>query len=105
MKRKIIVSGKEYTMPKMSVEAYEEYLEIMQHVQGEGMYSKEDIEMMALGVCKAYGWQFTVEELRDPETGLDAAGLIVEFLMIDAGVSDQINKKIEEIQKNFQNGK
>ena len=44
MKRKIILNGKEYTMPRLSVETYEEYLEIMEHVQGEGMYSKEDID-------------------------------------------------------------
>lgn len=105
MKRKLILNGKEYTMPRLSVETYEEYLEIMEHVQGEGMYSKEDIEMMALGVCKAYGWQFKLEDLCDSETGLDAAGLIVEFMMIDTGVSNQINEKLEAIQKNFSNGK
>ena len=60
MNRKIIISNKEFTMPKMSI---------------------------------------------DPETGLDAAGLILEFQFIDAGIGEELTKRMEKIEKNFQNGK
>lgn len=60
---------------------------------------------MSLFICKAYGNQFTVEELKNPETGLDAAGLILEFQFIDMGIADELTKRMENIEKNFQNGK
>ena len=66
---------------------------------------REEIEAMMLFICKAYGNQFTVEELKDTETGLDAAGIILEFSMIDMGVADEINKRTEKMMKNFQSGK
>ena len=56
-------------------------------------------------ICKAYGDQFTVEELKNPETGLDAAGLILEFQFIDMGIADDLTKRMEKIEKNFQSGK
>ena len=31
MKRKIIVNNKEFTMPKMSIDTYTEYLELAEH--------------------------------------------------------------------------
>lgn len=83
MKRKIIVNNKEFTMPKMSIDTYTEYLELAEIVDAKQRYSKQDIEAMSLFICKAYGDQFTVEELKNPETGLDAAGLILEFQFID----------------------
>ena len=83
MKRKIIVNNKEFTMPKMSIDTYTEYLELAEVVDAKQRYSKQDIEAMGLFICKAYGDQFTVEELKNPETGLDAAGLILEFQFID----------------------
>jgi len=100
MKRKIIVNNKEFTMPKMSIDTYTEYLEL-----AEVVYSKQDIEAMGLFICKAYGDQFTVEELKNPETGLDAAGLILEFQFIDMGIADELTKRMENIEKNFQSGK
>ena len=54
---------------------------------------------------QAYGDQFTVEELKNPETGLDAAGLILEFQFIDMGIADDLTKRMEKIEKNFQSGK
>ena len=60
---------------------------------------------MSLFICKAYGNQFTIEELKNPETGLDAAGLILEFQFIDMGIADELTKRMENIEKNFQNGK
>ena len=40
-----------------------------------------------------------------PETGLDAAGLILEFQFIDAGIGEELTKRMEKIEKNFQSGK
>lgn len=74
-------------------------------VDAKQRYSKQDIEAMGLFICKAYGDQFTVEELKNPETGLDAAGLILEFQFIDMGIADDLTKRMEKIEKNFQSGK
>ena len=105
MKRKIIISNKEFTMPKMSIDTYTEYLDITEQIDTHPRYTKQDIEIMAMFVCKAYGDQFTVEELKNPETGLDAAGLILEFQFIDTGIADELTKRMEDIEKNFQSGK
>lgn len=105
MKRKIIIGNKEYALPKMSIDTYMDYLELSEQVDGKERYTKQDIEAMALFVCKAYGDQFTIEELKNPDTGLDAAGLILEFQFIEIGVAEELNKKMEKIEKNFQHGK
>lgn len=105
MKRKIIISNKEFTMPKMSIDTYTEYLDITEQIDAHQRYTKQDIEIMAMFVCKAYGDQFTVEELKNPETGLDAAGLILEFQFIDTGIGEELTKRMEKIEKNFQSGK
>ena len=105
MNRKIIISNKEFTMPKMSIDTYTEYLDIAEQTDAHTRYTRQDIEVMALFICKAYGDQFTVEELKNPETGLDAAGLILEFQFIDMGIADDLTKRMEKIEKNFQSGK
>lgn len=105
MKRKIIISNKEFTMPKMSIDTYTEYLELAEQFDAKRRYTPQDIEAMGLFICKAYGDQFTVEELKNTETGLDAAGLILEFQFIDMGIADELTKRMEKIEKNFQNGK
>ena len=105
MKRQIIINNKEFTMQKMSIDTYTEYLELAEVIDAKQRYSKQDIEAMELFICKAYGDQFTVEELKNPETGLDAAGLILEFQFIDMGIADELTKRMENIEKNFQSGK
>lgn len=105
MKRKIIINNKEYTMPKMSIDTYMEYLDLSEKFDGKARYTREDIEAMRLFVCKAYGDQFTVEDLCDTETGLDAAGLILEFQFIDVGVANELTSRMEKIEGNFQTGK
>jgi len=105
MKRKIIVNNKEYEMQKMSVDTYMEYLELTEQIDTHSRYTKQDIEAMMLFICKAYGNQFTVDELKDIETGLDAAGIILEFQFIDMSVGEELTKRLEKIQKNFQSGK
>lgn len=86
-------------------EYYDTYLELAEVIDAKQRYSKQDIEGMGLFICKAYGDQFTVEELKNPETGLDAAGLILEFQFIDMGIADELTKRMENIEKNFQSGK
>lgn len=105
MQRKVIVNKKEYTMPKMSIDTYMDYLELSEQIEAKKRYTKQDIEAMVLFVCKAYGDQFTVEELKDVESGLDAAGIIMEFQFIDVGVGEELARRMEKIQKNFQSGK
>ena len=105
MQRKVIINKKEYTMPKMSIDTYMEYLELAEQLDTKGRYTRQDIEAMVLFVCKAYGNQFTPEELKDVENGLDAAGIIMEFQFIDVGVGEELARRMEKIQKNFQSGK
>ena len=105
MQRKIVVNKKEYTMPKMSIDTYMDYLELSEQIDAKKRYTKQDIEAMVLFVCKAYGDQFTAEELKDVESGLDAAGIIMEFQFIDVGVGEELARRMEKIQKNFQSGK
>ena len=105
MQRKVIVNKKEYTMPKMSIDTYMDYLELSEQIDAKKRYTKQDIEAMVLFVCKAYGDQFTVEELKDVESGLDAAGIIMEFQFIDVSVGEELARRMEKIQKNFQSGK
>lgn len=105
MKQKIIINSKEHTMPKMSIDTYMEYLDLREKIDEKARYTREDIEAMRLFVCKAYGDQFTVEDLSNPDTGLDAAGLILEFQFIDVSVANELTRKMEKIEKNFQSGK
>lgn len=111
MSRKIIVNHKEFKMGKMSADTYMEYLELAEKIdtasgeRANKRYSREEIEAMMLFICKAYGDQFTVEELKDTETGLDAAGIILEFNMIDMGIADEMNTRMEQMMKNFPSGK
>ena len=101
----LLIDTAQFTMPKMSIDTYTEYLELAEVIDAKQRYSKQDIEAMGLFICKAYGDQFTVEELKNPETGLDAAGLILEFQFIDMGIADDLTKRMEKIEKNFQSGK
>lgn len=105
MQRKIVIGNKEYAMPKMGIDDYMEYLDLSEKMDGHLRYTREDIEAMVLFVCKAYGGQFTEEELRDRETGLDAAGIIMEFQFIDVGIGEELTRRMEKIEKNFPNGK
>lgn len=105
MKRKITVNHKEYEMQKMSIDTYMDYLELTEQIDTHTRYTKQDIEAMLLFICKVYDNQFTVEELKDKETGLDAAGIILEFQFIDMSVGEELTKRLEKIEKNFQSGK
>lgn len=105
MKRKITVNHKEYTMPKMDVDTYMEYLELSEKIDGKPRYTRTDIEAMLLFIVKAYGDQFTVEELKDKDTGVDAAGIVLEFQFIDVSVANELERRMEKIEENFQNGK
>lgn len=105
MKREIIINNKEYEMQKMTADLYMDYVELMEEIETHTRYKKQDIEAMMLFICKAYGNQFTVDELKDSETGLDITGIIFEFQSIDGSVAEELTKKMEKILKNFQNGK
>lgn len=105
MQGKLVIDNKEYTMPKMSIDTYMDYLELVEQIDKKVRYTKQDIEAMLLFICKVYGNQFTYEELKNPDTGLDVAGIILEFQMIDTVVAEEINKKVDKIKENFLKGK
>ena len=102
MNRKIIVNHKEFKMEKMSADTYMEYLELAEQIdaatseRASKRYSRQEIEAMMLFICKAYGNQFTVDELKDAESGLDAAGIVIEFNMIDMGIAEEMNKRMDK---------
>lgn len=105
MARKIIIDHKEYEMPKMSVDTYMDYLDLSEQVDGKTRYTRTDIEAMTLFICKAYDNQFSEEDLKNPETGLDAAGIIPEFQFIDVEIGMELEKRMKKIQENFTDGK
>lgn len=106
MNRKIIIKNTEYKMQKMSADTYMDYLELAEQTESHKRYTRQDIEAMTLFICKAYGNQFTPEELKDLENGgMDAAGIILEFQFIDAAMAEELGKRVEKIQKNFTTGK
>lgn len=105
--KKIIIDHKEYTMPKISVDNYMDYLdasEKMNESQTSG-YKREHIELMCQWIVRLFGDQFTIEDLKDVDKGLDAAEIIMEFMSIDIEVAETIQKKMEKLTKNFTNGK
>lgn len=105
--KKIIINHKEYTMPKVSADDYMDYLdasEVVNSTQQSG-YKREHIQLMCEWIVRLYNNQFTMEELKDVETGLDAADIIMEFMGIDLEIAEKISKKMEKIQKNFTTGK
>lgn len=105
MKRKIVVNHKEYEMPKVDVDTYMDYLELSEQMDGKKRYTKTDIEAMLMFIAKVYGNQFTVDELKNKETGLSAAEIILEFQFIDMGVANELTSRMEKLEKNFQKGK
>lgn len=102
MNRKVIVNNKEYKMEKMSADTYMDYLELAEQLDEHKRYTREDVEAMCLFICKAYGNQFTVEELKDVDNGLDAAGIILEFQFIDVALGEELEKRMDKIAKNLQ---
>lgn len=106
MNRKVIINGTEYKMERMSADTYMDYLELAEQTENHKRYTRQDMEAMTLFICKAYGNQFTPEELKDIENGgMDAAGIILEFQFIDAAMAEELGKRVEKIQKNFTSGK
>ena len=104
MKRKLIINGKEYEMPKMDVDTYMEYLEVRDDIMGtekkSGLYTAEQFRKMLDCICMVYG-----NQLKDKETGLGVAAIIMEFALIEESLGDEVNEKVEKLQKNFTSGK
>lgn len=100
---KIIIAHKEYTMPKISADDYMDYLDASEAINGgtTAGYKREHIQLMCEWIVRLYGYQFTVEELKNVETGLSADEIITEFMMVDMDIADKIQKKMEKIQGNF----
>ena len=55
MKRKIIISNKEFTMPKMSIDTYTEYLDIAEQIDTHPRYTKQDIEPLTSRKVSRHG--------------------------------------------------
>lgn len=99
----IKVKGNEYEMKRLTINEYMDYLDASEVVNGAGEtgYTRKHIELMMEWIVKAYGNQFSVDDLKAPETELDGADIIFEFLNIDLSVADKINKRVAKLQKNF----
>lgn len=109
-KHSIIIGKKEYFLPKnMDADAYMHYLEVRDEIMGtektSGLYTAKQFRDMMDCIVELYDNQFTVDELKDKETGLGVAGIVMEFAAVEIGVGEGVNARTEEFQKNFTNGK
>ena len=43
--------------------------------------------------------------MKDKDTGLGVAAIIMEFASIETSLGDEVNAKVEKLQENFSNGK
>ncbi|MCD8038869.1 MAG: hypothetical protein LUE96_07290 [Lachnospiraceae bacterium] len=111
MKREIAVNNRLYKMGKISADTYMDYLELAEKIEAatasrpSRRYSRNEIAEMAEFVCEAYGNQFTPDELKDVDTGLDAAGIIIEFNMIEAQVAEEMSERMDKMIVNFPKSK
>lgn len=108
-KRKIIINRKEYTTPqKIDVDAYLHYLEVRDSVldteHTRGLYTRKQFGEMMDCIVEMYGNQFTVDELKDAETGLSVGSIITEFVMLEAAIGEEVDKKVTKIRENFTDG-
>lgn len=100
---RITINHKEYTMPKVSADDYMDYLDASETINGStnAGYKREHIQLMCEWIVRLYDNQFTIEELKDKKKGLSADEIITEFMMVDMDIAGKIQKKMEDIQKNF----
>lgn len=100
---RITIDHKEYTMPKVSADDYMDYLDASETINGStnAGYKREHIQLMCEWIVRLYDNQFTIEELKDRKKGLSADEIITEFMMVDMDIAGKIQKKMEDIQKNF----
>ena len=90
-------------MPKVSADDYMDYLDASETINGStnAGYKREHIQLMCEWIVRLYDNQFTIEELKDKKKGLSADEIITEFMMVDMDIAGKIQKKMEDIQKNF----
>lgn len=109
MKHEVIINNKKYEMPKMDVDTYMTYLEVRDDIMGtektNGLYTAKQFNEMMECICMLYDNQFTIEELKDKDTGLSVASIIMEFASIETSLGDEVNVKLEKLQQNFTDGK
>ena len=100
---RIAIDHKEYTMPKVGADDYMDYLDASETINGStnAGYKREHIQLMCEWIVRLYDNQFTIEELKDKKKGLSADEIITEFMMVDMDIAGKIQKKMEDIQKNF----
>ena len=100
---RITINHKEYTMPKIGADDYMDYLDASEAINGgtTAGYKREHIQLMCEWIARLYGNQFSIEDLKNVETGLSAAEIITEFMMVDMDIAEKIQKKMEKIQENF----
>lgn len=99
-KRKFIVNNKEYEL-NIDVETYEKFIEARDKVNPEGEYKLEDIKYMKEAVAIAYNYDFSTADLNK----IPIENLIFEFLGVDAFIAQAIEKKLEKLDLNFNQGK
>ena len=80
-----------------------DYLDASETINGStnAGYKREHIQLMCEWIVRLYDNQFTIEELKDKKKGLSADEIITEFMMVDMDIAGKIQKKMEDIQKNF----
>lgn len=108
MKREIIVKGKKYVMPKMSIATYLKYIEVRDSVMSteekKGLYTSEQFTQMLESICNVYGNQFAVADLLDDNSGLSVTDVIMEFAAVEMEVGKEVERRTDKLTANFTNG-
>ena len=108
MKREIIVKGKKYVMPKMSIATYLKYIEVRDSVMSteekNGLYTSEQFTQMLESICSVYGNQFTVADLLDDNSGLSVTDAIMEFASVEMEVGKEVERRTDKMTANFTSG-
>jgi len=101
----VTVGGKEYQLPKrLDADAYMHYLEVRDDIMGterkSGLYTAKQFRDMMECIVELYDNQFTVEELKDRDTGLGVDGIISGGQTMNPATEDilrQINATPAEV--------
>lgn len=104
----IVIGGKEYKMPKLDIDAYLDYLALRDEITAtenkNGLYTRQQFVDMMDCIVELYGNQFTVEQLKDKETGLTVGEIVMQFASVDLSIGDEVNTKVKTLQENFTSG-
>lgn len=104
LKMDLTIGGKNYELPKVSTEAYLNYLDVREPIvekeENGRLYTRKDFYAMADALVELYGNQFTREQLLAAD-GLTPGEVIVKFSAVESVLVDQVDKSVAELKETF----